>query len=81
VQRILIDPSTTLLLGIVSQCILHGLIVFHSRMSLPRDIMYDLFEGVCSIVIVAMLKQASSVRLLAHDEIPACSSTHLISRV
>lgn len=68
VQRILTDPNEAPLLGIAGQSILHDLIGFHPTMSLPGDIMHDLFEGVCPIVVMALLKKASSLRLLTYGE-------------
>ena len=67
-QRILNHSDETPLLGVVGQSVLHDLIGFHPTTSLPGDIMHDLFEGVCPIVIMALLKQASSLRLLTYGE-------------
>jgi hypothetical protein len=68
VQRVLNDPDEAPLFGIVGQSIFHDLTGFHPTTSLPGDIMHDLFEGVCPIVIMALLKQASSLRILTYGE-------------
>ncbi len=68
VERILNDPNESPLMGVVGRSPLHDLIGFHSTISLPGDIMHDFIEGVCPIVIMSLLKQASSMRLITYGE-------------
>jgi hypothetical protein len=64
VQEINNNPTKSPLMGVIGQSPIHNLIGFHPITSLPGDLMHDFIEGVCPIVIIALLKQASSMRLI-----------------
>ena len=68
VQEILLNPNKSPLMGVTGQSPLCDLIGFHSTVSLPADIMHDFVEGVCPMVIMSLLKQASSMRLITYGE-------------
>ncbi|CAF4863872.1 unnamed protein product [Rotaria socialis] len=57
------NPQIKSICGIVGPSPLNDLRNFNSSSSLPGDVMHDLFEGVCPLIIMAMLKEASSSRL------------------
>lgn len=67
-EKISNDPNHAPSMGVVGRSPLHGLIGFHPTTSLPGDCMHDFLEGVCPIVIMCLLKQASSMRLITHGE-------------
>ncbi|CAF1141192.1 unnamed protein product [Adineta ricciae] len=69
VQQILNDPNRSPVKGVVGQSPLHSLIGFHPTTSLPADCMHDLLEGICPIVMMSLLKEASSKRLITHGRI------------
>ncbi|CAF4195370.1 unnamed protein product, partial [Adineta steineri] len=52
------------IMGVVRQSPIHNLDGFHPIMSLPADLMHDYLEGVCPRVMMGLLKEASSMRLL-----------------
>ena len=63
------------MMGVVGSSPISYLIGFHPISSLPADVMHDMAEGVCPIVLVGLLKQASMIRLLTYgkqDHIPSC---------
>lgn len=68
VDRILNDSTLSPIMGIVGRSPLHQLIGFHPITSLPNDLMHDFLEGVCPIVMMSLLKQASLKRLITHGE-------------
>jgi hypothetical protein len=68
VEKIINDSNKTSLMGVVGPSPLEDLIGFHATVSLPADLMHDFFEGVCPIVILSLLKQASSLRLLTYSK-------------
>lgn len=68
VQQIMNDPRKVSSMGVIGSSPIHGLIGFHPIMSLPADIMHDFLEGACPLVIVSLLKQASSMRLMTYGE-------------
>lgn len=68
VNKILNDNTRSSLMGVVGQSPIHNLINFHPTTSLPADAMHDFLEGTCPIVIMAILKQASSMRLITYGE-------------
>lgn len=68
VERILNDPTESPLMGVVNLSPLHDLIGFHATISLPADLMHDFLEGVCPMIIMSLLKQASSMRLITYGE-------------
>lgn len=55
-------------MGVVGSSPMNGLIGFHPILSLPPDIMHDIAEGVCPIVMVGILKEASAMRLLTYGK-------------
>ncbi|CAF4316579.1 unnamed protein product, partial [Adineta steineri] len=54
------------IMEIVRQSSVHNLDGFHPIMSLPADLMHDYLEGVCPRVMMGLLKEASSMRLLTY---------------
>jgi hypothetical protein len=62
------DPFKTPVMGVIGQSPIHDLIGFNSITSLPADIMHDLFEGGCTLIMMALLKQASSTRVITYGE-------------
>ncbi|CAF0824523.1 unnamed protein product [Didymodactylos carnosus] len=54
---------------------LSTLIGFHPVTSLPNDIMHDYAEGVCPLIIVALLKKASTKRLFSYRQVEERIST------
>lgn len=69
VKEVIRQPDKSPLMGVTSPSILQDLIGFHPVMSLPGDVMHDFIEGVCPMIIMAMLKQASTMRLTTYGEI------------
>ena len=69
VEKIIRNPYESPLMGITGKSVLEGLIGFHPIMSLPGDLMHDYIEGICPLVMMALLKQASSMRLVTYGEI------------
>ena len=67
-QQIRLNPNKSPLLGIVGQSPLYNLLGFHSTISLPGDIMHDFLEGICPMIIMCLLKQASSMRIITYGE-------------
>ncbi len=68
VEEIVNNPNQSPLMGVVGSSLLHDLIGFHPTMSLPGDAMHDFIEGSCPMVIMCLLKQASSMRLITYSE-------------
>ena len=68
VQQIRLNPNKSPLMGIIGQSPLCGLIGFHSTISLPGDLMHDFLGGICPMVIMSLLKQASSMRIITYGE-------------
>ncbi len=68
VKKIMADPFKTPVMGVIGQSPIHDLIGFNSITSLPADIMHDLFEGGCTLIMMALLKQASSTRVMTYGE-------------
>lgn len=68
VEQIVNNPAQSPLMGVVRQSPLRHLINFHPTTSLPGDLMHDYIEGVCPIVLLALLKQASAMRLMTYGE-------------
>ena len=56
------------LMGVVGQSPLNNLDGFHPTMSLPAYLMHDYLEGVCPRVIMSLLKEASTKRLLTYSK-------------
>lgn len=68
VAKIMNDPNRTPLMGVIGPSLLEDLIGFHPTTSLPFDVMHDFLEGACPIVLLCLLKQASSLRLLTYSK-------------
>ncbi len=68
IQEIINDPTKSPLMGVIGQSPIYNLIGFHPTTSLPGDIMHDFLEGVCPIVLMALLKQGSSMRLITYSK-------------
>ncbi|CAM4942781.1 unnamed protein product [Rotaria socialis] len=75
VQQVTADPQKSPLMGIVGKSLLYDLVGFHSTTSLPGDLMHDFLEGICPIVIMTLLKEASSLRLLTYARIQELTET------
>ncbi|CAF3813633.1 unnamed protein product [Rotaria sp. Silwood1] len=69
VQEIINNPNKSPLMGVIGDSLLHDLIGFHPTVSLPGDLMHDFIEGICPIVVMSLLKQASSMRLITYARI------------
>ena len=68
IQSINANPLQSPLKGVLGSSPIDGLIGFHPITSLPADIMHDFIEGVCLLVIVAILKQASTMRFMTYGK-------------
>lgn len=68
VQEIIKEPNRSPLMGIVGLSPLNALIGFHPTISLAPDVMHDFLEGVCPMIIICLLKEASSRRLITYGE-------------
>lgn len=68
VQTINTNPRQSPLQGVVGSSPIDGLIGFHPITSLPADVMHDFLEGVCPMVLMAILKQASATRLMTYGK-------------
>ncbi|CAF3049853.1 unnamed protein product [Rotaria socialis] len=69
VDKIINDPNRIPLKGVIGPSPLLELIGFHATTSLPRDLMHDFIEGICPVIIISLLKQASSLRILTYMRI------------
>ncbi|CAF1453608.1 unnamed protein product [Adineta steineri] len=69
VQQVTNLNNNVTLHGVVGASPLVNLIGFHAVTSLPNDPMHDFNEGVCGQLIMAMLKEASTKRLLTYGDI------------
>ncbi|CAF3297930.1 unnamed protein product [Rotaria sp. Silwood2] len=78
VTELIRQPDKSPLMGVTGPSILQNLIGFHPIMSLPGDVMHDFIEGVCPMIIMAMLKQASTMRLRTYGEI---EYFHMLNRM
>ncbi|CAF3902377.1 unnamed protein product [Rotaria sordida] len=63
IEKMIQNPYESPLMGITRKSTFEQLIGFHPIMSLPGDLMHDFIEGICPLVMMAILKQASSMRL------------------
>ncbi|CAF1416102.1 unnamed protein product, partial [Adineta steineri] len=54
--------------GVVGESPLSKLIAFHAIKSLPNDLMHDYAEGVCPLIVLAMLKEISAKRLMTYNQ-------------
>jgi len=55
-------------MGIIGPSPIHQLIGFHPITGLPADLMHDYLEGVCPLIRMGLLKEASSLRLLTYGK-------------
>ncbi|CAF2068078.1 unnamed protein product [Rotaria magnacalcarata] len=56
-------------MGVIGPSPLRELIGFHATTSLPRDLMHDFIEGICPVIIISLLKQASALRIITYIRI------------
>jgi hypothetical protein len=68
VDKIINDPNRIPLKGVVGPSPLQELIGFHAITSLPRDLMHDFIEGICPVIIISLLRQASALRILTYSK-------------
>ena len=68
VEEIVTNPIQSPLMGVIGSSLLHDLVGFHPTISLPPDVMHDFIEGTCPMVIMCLLKQASSMRIITYGE-------------
>ena len=68
VQQIIISPRKSGLMNVIGQSPLHNLNGFHPTTALPADVMHGFLEGTCPLVIMGLLKEASTMRLLTYGE-------------
>ncbi|CAF3177733.1 unnamed protein product [Rotaria sp. Silwood2] len=69
VQQVINLDNDFILQGVADISPFSKLIGFHATTSLPNDIMHDFNEGLCSQVLLAMIKEASTKRILSYGEI------------
>ncbi|CAF1349052.1 unnamed protein product [Rotaria sordida] len=62
-------PHIKSVFGVVGPSPLNDLHNFDPTNSFPGDAMHDFFEGVCPLIIMAMLKEASGLRLITFNGI------------
>lgn len=67
-QMINANPRKSHLMGVVRPSPMAGLIGFHPITSLPADVMHDYLEGICPLVIMKLLKQASAMRIMTYGK-------------
>ncbi|CAF3774852.1 unnamed protein product [Rotaria sordida] len=60
--------ESKILKGVIGPSPLRELIGFHATTSLPRDLMHDFIEGICPVIIISLLKQASALQILTYSE-------------
>ncbi|CAF1362972.1 unnamed protein product [Rotaria sordida] len=58
-----------ILQGVVDVSPFSKLIGFHATTSLPNDLMHDFNEGLCSQILLAMIKEASTKRILSYGDV------------
>lgn len=68
VDKIMNDPNRLSLKGVIGPSPLQELIGFHATTSLPRDLMHDFIEGICPMILISLLKQASALRILTYSK-------------
>lgn len=68
VRKISTDPLAAPIMGIIGLSPFDRLIGFHPIVSLPADVMHDCIEGVCPLILVRLLKQASGMRLMTYGK-------------
>jgi hypothetical protein len=68
VEYALAHPNEKSIFGVTGPSVLEKLEGFHAIKSLPFDCMHDFFEGGCPLIILALLKEASALRLITYGE-------------
>ena len=68
VQEVINNPNKSPLMGVIGDSFLRNLIGFRPIASLSADSMHDFLEGFCPIVIMSLLKQASSMRFITYGK-------------
>ncbi|CAF1531354.1 unnamed protein product [Adineta ricciae] len=69
VQQAVSSSNTKTTAGVMGESPLSNLIGFHRIKSLPNDVMHDFAEGVCPLIVSAMLKEAPAKRLMTYSQI------------
>ncbi|CAF3390963.1 unnamed protein product [Rotaria sp. Silwood2] len=69
VQQVINSNNHVILQGVVDISPFSNLIGFHATTSLPNDLMHDFNEGLCSQILLAMIKEASTKRILSYGEV------------
>lgn len=63
IRRVNVDPSESPRMNLFGRITVDSLASFLTVTSLPADIMHDFAEGACPMIIMEILKQASSLRM------------------
>ncbi|CAF4178390.1 unnamed protein product, partial [Rotaria sp. Silwood2] len=69
VNKVIANHDGHIIQGVKNESWLKDLIGFHATESLPPDLMHDIAEGVCPLIINALLKEAIQQRLLTYSDI------------
>lgn len=69
VEHLRLNPNGKPVFGITGPSVFDGLTNFHPTTAFPPDLMHDIFEGVCPLVILILLKEASTSRIITYGEI------------
>ncbi|CAF1398356.1 unnamed protein product, partial [Rotaria sordida] len=69
VQQVINLNNSIILQGVVDVSPFSKLIGFHATTSLPNDLMHDFNEGLCSQILLAMIKEASTKRILSYGDV------------
>ncbi|CAF2002082.1 unnamed protein product [Rotaria magnacalcarata] len=60
------DPNRVPLKGVIEPNPFPVLIGFHATTSSLRDLMHNFIEGICPVIIISFLKQASALRIITY---------------
>ncbi|CAF4606578.1 unnamed protein product [Rotaria socialis] len=77
VDRIVSNNDGQTLFGVSGDSWFRNLIGFHPTESLPPDLMHDTAEGVCPLIIRALLKEAVQQRILTYAQIERRTSSFI----
>ncbi|CAF4377464.1 unnamed protein product [Rotaria socialis] len=77
VDRIVSNNDGQTLFGVSGDSWFRNLIGFHPTESLPPDLMHDTAEGVCPLIISALLKEAVQQRILTYAQIERRTSSFI----
>ncbi|CAF1288923.1 unnamed protein product [Rotaria sordida] len=69
VNKVIANNDGQIIQGVKSESWFKDLIGFHATESLPPDLMHDIAEGMCPLIISALLKETIQQRLLTYAEI------------